>query len=141
MKNTNNLFIWKDVSTWEAVLEEVFFHILTSSVINEIKQNKNKIIYQEDDNNFSFIEKFHPDFRIKKDDVNFFIKHYSHIRMYHACRPLDDSTYYDKGLLVLNTKELGNIFKLIYLNNNFPELTEEDIEQVISSTEKTHRDG
>lgn len=141
MNFNKKIFIWKDSRTWKIVLEEIFSNVLTPSVIDEIKQNKDKIKYMDDRDNFSFIDKYHPDFRITKDHVSSFINQYAYIRMYHACRPLDVSTYYDKGFKVLTTQEFDDIFKLIYLNDTFPELTKEDMEQAISSTRKKLREG
>jgi hypothetical protein len=65
--------------------------------------------------------------------INEFRQRYSHIRFYHACRPTDVQSYYKKG--VLPSIELKDVqvdrFRSIFLNGDFPELTEEMLQQSI----------
>lgn len=137
----NNIFIWKDFSTWKKVLEEVFSHVLTPSAVNKIIRNKNKIEYVDDIDNLSFIENFDFDYDITEDHIAYFMEQFPHIRFYHTCRASDVSSYYDEGIKVLNIEEHIKLFKTIYSSDSFPELKEDDIEYAISSVKTDLREG
>jgi hypothetical protein len=53
---------------------------------------------------------------VLEDLVDKFSKDYTHIKVYHACRPVDIKTYYNNGLLIANynclsSEQLPSIFK------------------------------
>jgi hypothetical protein len=53
-------------------------------------------------------------------------KEYTHIRGYHACRPIDFDSYYKNGLRILNLVDLKPIAVNIFCSH-FPDLTPKDI--------------
>jgi hypothetical protein len=65
------------------------------------------------------------------EKINEFRQLYSHIRAYHACRPDNISTYYEKGLLLRSKDAQIERFRSIFLSGKFPELTEEMLQQSI----------
>lgn len=48
----------------------------------------------------------------KKTNVNF--EHYSHIRAYHGCRPIDVGHYYAEGIKPFNKKEMRHVASTVF---------------------------
>ncbi|MBN2591156.1 MAG: hypothetical protein JXA96_14915 [Sedimentisphaerales bacterium] len=132
MTDSKNIFIWKNFTEWKPVLEKMFPDILTDEFIDKIKQNKNLIKYH-DDPIFDELANKEMDSIVTYKKIVEFRRHYSHIRMYHGCRPVDVQRYYREG--IKPCEEMGNIqidrFREIFLSDDFPELTEEMLQESI----------
>ena len=77
---------------------------------------------------------------ITTEKINEFRRRYSHIRGYHACRPIDDQSYYQNGLKPLCKEEQTKHFRNIFLNGDFPEITEEMLQESIKKVKEKDND-
>ena len=61
-----------------------------------------------------------------------FKKEFSHIRLYHLCRPTNLDSYYKNGIQVLDKSEAHMILKELFLNEQHPHVTEQKINKAIN---------
>ncbi len=133
--DNKRVFIWKDFREWKLALEGMFKDILTLGLKAKIKKNRAIVEYCDDPETFEKLAGQPIKTMITAKKINEFRQRYSHIRFYHACRPTaeDIQSYYEKG--VLPSIELKDVqvdrFRSIFLNGDFPELTEEMLQQSI----------
>lgn len=132
-QKNNRIFIWKDFREWKSVLEDMYREFLTPELKDKIRQNAPLIEYCDDPTPFKELSGHSIDSIITDDKINEFRQRYSHIRVYHGCRPTDPQSYYEKGILpLIALKDVQvNRFREIFLNGDFPELTEEMLQQSI----------
>jgi hypothetical protein len=62
------------------------------------------------------------------------MKYYSAVRAFHAGCAQDVSSYYEKGLIPLDTEAAAAAVKSHFLGGDFPELSESDLDAVIRDT-------
>ena len=128
----NRIFIWKDFTEWKPVLEGMFSDILTTDFIDIIRQNES-CIEGDDDGSFEKLIKEEMSSIITLEKVSDFRNQYSHIRVYHGCRPVDVQSYYRDG--IKPCEEMREIqidrFREIFLSGDYPELTEEMLQKSI----------
>ena len=127
------IFIWKDFGEWKPVLEDMYKEILTPDLKGKIRQNKALVDDCEHPGAFEELSG-HSIYSIITDDkIKEFRQHYSHIRVYHGCRPTDSQSYYEKGILPSIDQKNVQVgrFREIYLNGRFSELTEDMLRQSI----------
>ncbi len=127
----NNVFIWKDFNEWKSALEDMFKDILTPELKAKIKQNRDIVEYCDDPEAFETLAGQSIEAMITMEKINEFRQQYSHIRVYHGCRPVDVQSYYKKGLLLHDKDALVERFREIFLSGKFPELTEEMLQESI----------
>jgi hypothetical protein len=136
-EHTKRIFDWKLFKSWKVDIEKLFADILTPQVIETISKSPKKIPNVD---NPTFIKSLIKEFPIFDDFTPRFVSYYSQIRTYHLCRPLDTDSYYKNGLLILDAEEMQKQFKSFFLNDDFPEISEEDIEYAISTVSTETRD-
>lgn len=68
-------------------------------------------------------------------------KYYSAVRAFHAGCPRDVSSYYERGLLPLDSQAARLAVKSHFLAGDFPELTETDLDAAIEDTSLETREG
>jgi hypothetical protein len=68
-------------------------------------------------------------------------KSYSAVRAFHAGCPRDVSTYYEKGLLPLDPEVARKAIKSHFLDGDFPELSESELDAAIEDTSFETREG
>lgn len=128
----NSIFIWKSFREWKPSIEDMFNDILTPEFEVEVRKNAIYIEYCNGQIECEkLIGKSIEDMAQQK--ISDFRQRYSHIRVYHACRTDDVSSYYKKGLLPsIAVKDVQvNRFREIFLKSDFPELTEEMLQQSV----------
>jgi len=129
----SHIFMWKDFGEWKSELEGMFKDILTPEFEAKVKQNRAIVEYCDAPEAFEKLASQSIVSMITTEKINEFRRRYSHIRVYHGCRPTDVQSYYEKG--ILPSVELKDVqvdrFREIFLNDNFPELTEEMLKQSI----------
>ena len=133
VKSSENrhVFIWKDFKEWKSALESMFKDILTPELKAKLKKNREIVEYCDNQTECEeFIGKSF-DSIINYQKIDEFRKQYSHIRTYHACRPVDIDSYYQKGILLLCKDEQVERFRTIFLNGTFTELTEKNFRCVL----------
>lgn len=60
--------------------------------------------------------------------------YYTHIRLFHACKPTDIESYYLKGIQSLDMEYVRDIAHDIFNSNKFPEIKVEDMDDAISKS-------
>jgi hypothetical protein len=111
----------------------MFKDILTPEFEAKVKQNRAIVEYCDDPEAFEKLAGHSIGSMVTTEKINEFRQRYSHIRVYHGCRPIDVQSYYEKGILPsvkLKDVQIAR-FREIFLNDNFPELTEEMLQQSI----------
>jgi hypothetical protein len=138
-----HVFIWKDFKEWKSALEDMFKDILTPELKANVKQNREIVEYCDDPEAFGTLSSQSISDMITTKKINEFRLRYSHIRVYHGCRPVDVQSYYKKGLLLCDTDALVERFREIFLSGKFPELTEEILQESIeeAASYSIGRDG
>ena len=133
MISSDRIFIWKAFREWKSVLGDMYRDILTPELEAKVRQSATDIKYGDDTETFEKLSGHSIDSMITKEKIDEFRQRYSHIRAYHACRTSDVQSYYEKGILpsiALKDVQLAR-FREIFLNGDFPELTEEMLQQSI----------
>lgn len=138
ISKNNRIFIWKEFREWKPVIEDMFSDILTSELKVKIKQNQTVVKYYDDPEAFKKLTGQSIDKIITAEIISKFRQRYSHIRVYHGCRPADTQSYYEKGILPsVELKDVQvNRFRELFLNDNYPELTEKMLQQSIEKIPK-----
>jgi len=124
-------FKWKAFREWSVVLEHMFGRVLIPELEAKIRQNAPRIKHRDDREAFEELTGLSIDAMITTERLNEFRRRYSHIRVYHACRPDNVSTYYEKGLFLRNKNVQIERFRSIFLSGKFPELTEKMLQQSV----------
>ena len=136
-KNSENkrVFVWKNFTEWKPVLEGMFSDILTADFIDRIRQNKSRIEYHDDPIFEELANREMPSI-ITPEKITDFRQLYSHIRVYHGCRPVDVKSYYRDGIAPCEEMRKIQIdrFRSIFLNGEYPELTEEMLQKSVKMT-------
>lgn len=111
----------------------MFEDILTPELKAKLEKNREVVKYRDDPEAFETLADQSIEAMITAEKINEFRQRYSHIRVYHACRPENESSYYEKGILPsIKVKDVQvERFRGIFLNGKFPELTEEMLQQSI----------
>jgi len=132
------VFIWKAFTEWKPVLEGMFGDVLIPEV--EAEARKANVKYGDDQDAFEELTGCSIDSMVTPDKISEFRQTYSHVRVYHGCRPEDISSYKEKGLLVRDKSVQIERFRKNFLTGKFPELTEEmlqhSIEKLQPNTDK-----
>lgn len=137
-----HVFIWKDFQEWKPALEGMFPEILTPELEDKIRQEKPTVDDDEDSRPLEQRSGHSLDEIVIDDKVNDFRLLYSHVRFFHACRPVDVQTYREKGILLLKRGEQIERFKDIFLRSGrFPELTEGMLKQSIQAVDSLKKDA
>jgi len=127
----SHIFIWKAFKEWKSALEDMLGDILTPELKTKVRQNVTRIEYCDNQTECEELIGQSFDSIVPNNTIDKFRQRYSHLRVYHACRPTDVSSYYKKGVR-LSCKEIQvKRFRSIFLSGNFPELTEEMLQQSI----------
>lgn len=67
--------------------------------------------------------------------------YYTHIRLFHACKPTDIESYYINGIQPLDIEHIRNKAHDIFRSNDFPEIKDEDIEEAIQQIQAITPEG
>jgi hypothetical protein len=65
---------------------------------------------------------------------------FSEVRVFHACRPVTLSSYYERGLMPLDLGEMSRIARALFLEVD-PSLKEEHLQDVVDKLQPDGRDG
>jgi hypothetical protein len=65
------------------------------------------------------------------------LKSYSSFIVFHACRPLDVSSFYSSGLQISDLDELNEVARSIYLAPGGPHVTESSFDAVLESIDRS----
>ncbi len=127
-------FIWNDIMNWRSDIEEMIPQEICNDFIEDIRNHRDNFKYFDEID--IFMERYSKfgDYSVLEDNfANNFPLKFPFVRMYHCCRPADISSYYSKGITVLDFDEANERFrKLFNRNPSFPKVTEFHIEQAIS---------
>lgn len=135
------IFNWKDYSDWEKEFGYFLRSIMPSDFSSKIK------VFADDiycDFAGPFEELIHDeyDYGFFDDEFsNYFKGTYSHILTYHGCRPTNIQSYYQNGMLTLDKSKQNKYFSDIFLNDQFEEVTREDVEFAINEMKKEDREN
>lgn len=129
------VFIWKDFIEWQPVLEDMFSEILSPELKAKIRNNQKIVKYHDDPEAFEGLASQSIEEMITNEKIDEFRQRYSHIRVYHGCRTSNVQSYYKKGILPsIDLKDAQvNRFRELFLNGDFPELSEEMLQQSIKN--------
>ncbi len=129
----NRVFIWKAFREWKPVLEDMFGDILTPELEAKVKQNRAIVKCCDDPEAFEQLAGQSVEAMITTEKINEFRQRYSHIRVYHGCRPVDVQSYYQNGVLPSIERKDAQVdrFREIVLSGDCPELTEQMLQQSI----------
>lgn len=128
--DNRRVFVWKAFGEWNPVLEDMFKGILTEALRTKVRQHATGIERGE----IGYLELIGDPTSpvITIDKINELRQRYSHIRLYHGCRPEDISSYYDRGLCLREGDSQVERFRSIFLSGKYPELTEQTLQESIS---------
>jgi len=127
----SRVFMWKAFGEWKSSLKDMFGDILTPELEAKVKHNRAIVEYCDDPEAFEKLAGHSIDLMVTTEKINEFRQRYSHIRVYHGCRPIDVQSYYEKGLLLCDMNALVDRFREIFLSGDYPELTEEILQKSI----------
>lgn len=141
----NHVFIWKDFSEWKPALESMYLAILTPELEDKVRRRTPPVKYRNDSELFKELSSRELDEIVTSDKIDEFRGRYSHIQVFHGCRPRpsDIKSYYKRGLLPSRDCKRAQIqrFKQIFLTSSrFPELTEEMLQESIGETQTPDED-
>jgi hypothetical protein len=138
----NCVLIWKDFGERKSALEDMFKDILTPKLKTKIKKNRAIVKYYDDRIECENLIGHSIEAMITTKKINEFRQRYSHIRVYHGCRPTNVQSYYEKGVLPsLAVKDVQiDRFREIFPSDGFPEITEEKLQQSIEEIGSTAED-
>lgn len=126
-----HVFIWKDFKEWKPALESMFQDILTPELEAKAQKHRASVKNYYPLEAFEKLIKMPTDTMFTTKKIDEFRERYSHIRTYHACRPVDIKKYYEKGILTLSKEVQHDRFRSIFISVKFSELTEEMLQQCI----------
>ncbi len=133
-QSNKHIFIWKDFSEWKSALEDIYKEILTPEFKDKIRKKATLIKHYDNSIPFKELSGHSIDSIITDDKIKEFRQRYSHIRVYHGCRPTNVQSYYEKGILLLSKDEQIECFRTKFPSGDYPELTEEMLQQSIEKT-------
>src|SRR5919205_705887 len=129
---------WRTFNIWIKQILRINKDLLSRAVVKEFKSD-NKLEILSD--NIGWLEEVVrrvnplPKFdRLEDELTERLVRYYSAVRAFHACRPLDVSSYYEQGLIPLDPGKAASDFKRHLLCGDFPELDESDLDSVIKDT-------
>lgn len=131
----SKIFIWKNLADWRGAIEEIIPQEISKELIEEIRANRENFKYTDDLSCFKGTYLKFGDYSLLEDAfVTYFPARFEFVRMYHCCRPSDTGSYYEKGILPLDSHEAEEKFKSLFIGNpRFPAVTESLIDEAISS--------
>lgn len=134
----NPVFIWKDFKEWKPALEAMFPDILTPELEEKVRQLTPPVKYRDDSGLFEQLSGYSLGKIVTRDKIVEFRRLYSHIRVFHACRPrpVDIKNYYKKGLLPSKDLRRDQIkrFWQIFPRGRYPNLTDKVLQDSIAET-------
>ena len=135
----SSVFVWKAFAEWRPFCLDIFGDVLTPDLEAKVRQNA-KDLQKGHIGLAELID--HPIGSDAADDrIADFRRRYSQIRVFHACRPDDVASYYEVGLLCGDKIALIERFRTIFLNGDFPEITEEMLQRSIQEQVRYSDEG
>jgi len=135
------IFSWKDFPEWEKFVWDIFPETIREPLFEGIRNGRQGFEYVED---VLYFAKFYATFgkysELVESFLNNFSKRFTFIKMYHCCRPSNTQSYYDLGIRVLDTAEMNNRFKELFLRNpRYPQITDSHIQAAIKHMARSYR--
>lgn len=116
----NKVLDWRKRRSWLASIRHYAGHLLTAELREHLEQERPECW----SDNFSWL----PDSEhILPEFVGCLTSYYTHFKGFHGCRPLNLSSYYERGLIGQNSDLLCDMFREI-----FSDVPKEDVENAIS---------
>lgn len=130
----SDVWDYGEFSSWNELILDLISDIIDDNIKKYFIDNEPEDFCSDD---FSWLDHI---LRINnKPDVNVLAilesrmrERFRAIRCYHATRAYDIKSFYDHGLLPLDPKQAQDRIREIFLNNNFPEITDEIFDKTIS---------
>lgn len=135
------LFVWKDFQKWKPALEGMFPDILTPELEAKVRHHTPPVKYRNDSELFELFSGRSPEEIVTADKISEFRGLYSHIRVFHGCRPVDIQSYHTRGVMLRRREEQVQRFREIFLSGRFPGLSETMLQQSIAKLKGSDPDG
>jgi hypothetical protein len=136
--------IWRASSDWKPTILDLLEEIFTPDVLSELKLNPPDYFDWSDREWLQTALKAvgsNTTPEIFDTVVEEFISRYTHIRAFHACRPISVNTYYRNGLLPLNMEELRKLAESYFLSAESPPPHRHCLDRVMQELTNEGRKG
>jgi len=137
-----NVLAWREFHDWGPIVQDLVNDIVTQDVINAVKAAPPEYCYYED---VKWLQRALDiaGIHVKKSVVGIIAERlpnvYSHVRMYHACRPVNIKSYYQHGFIPADPKSLNELAEKYFLWQ--PRVTKEILDKAIRVAEDQRRGG
>lgn len=103
-----NVLDWSDAYRLVDEARHYAGSVLDADLEQEVLERKPKACYSDDLNTWL------PDNSVLEYFAERLQRHYTHVKGFHGCRPLDVRTYYERGLLCQDFATIERIFRTVY---------------------------
>lgn len=129
MSQENGILIWRDPADWNDAFKKLLKDCLPKKIKKAIERNPEEYFYYDTE----WSEEL--DIQCQNGNelpgchelIEGFERMYPRIRMFHACRTDDISSYLKNGLQIFDPKELYKRAQNIFISGRFPNITEDHI--------------
>jgi len=132
--------MWREITNWNDFICGLMPRGVSAQVAKTIRQQRQLFRFYDDPDPFQRIYSAFSDFSsLAKRFSATFGTSFSHIGMFHCCRPRHLESYYREGVRVLSTDEANRYFRdICRTTNGIPNITEQDIDAAIDSMANSH---
>ncbi|MCF8038033.1 MAG: hypothetical protein K9K79_01840 [Desulfohalobiaceae bacterium] len=137
----DSTFIWKAVSRWGESMTSIVPSNNRENLVQAIEQDPARFRYIDDVICFREVYSEIGDYdKLQRRLATHLRGVFLLIRMFHCCRPADIQSYYDSGLLVLDSSKANDDFRAAFIGNpEFPEITAAHVEAAIEEMAGSYR--
>jgi len=131
MSQLNGLLIWSDPKDWNAAVHRFLDDCITKDIRSQVVKNPEMYFFDEgttwpDDQPIPLLIN-NQKVSGASELLEAFQQTYPRIRMFHGCRTDDITSYLRNGLCILSVDDQTEKAKKLFLNDQFPQITEADI--------------
>jgi hypothetical protein len=130
------VFVWSHMSKWKQKILQILGDLTDSEVINILKSEPPDSFYQDDSQwiDSAINRAYQKECSGSTFDVlaERLPQYYSHIRVFHACRPINVESYYRQGFIPMNPIHMQSVAKKYFLQDGIRKTNEEAFEMAIS---------
>ena len=147
-----NVIVWLDISEWGPKILDFVGGLISRDVTNKIRTSL-ILRFVQDDREYCNYQDLARLLQRQLDAVgmrrpildlmaDWLRKEYSHVRVFHACHPVDVKSYYTDGIVTHGPGALKDRAREYFLTNALPEVTPETLERaIVKADEEFEYDG
>jgi hypothetical protein len=135
MNRKRKTFMWREIRSWGAFIRGLMPRGVPEQLAKVIRQQQELFRYSDDPDALKSIYSSFSDFAsLVERFAATFDASFSHVGMFHCCRPWQIEAYYREGIRVLSADEANEYFRsFCRTTNGIPNITENDMTAAIDS--------